>query len=394
MFHPFACKNYYIIRTSNLINTDSKPPFPQNPSSLSVKTRLIICSSVSNPDFTVDYLTNSCGLSQESALKVSKHIILKSTTRPDSVLSLLISYGITKPQISKIIRFRPQVLLMDPDKRLKPKLEFFSNMDMSGHAFANLVSKCPGILTTSLEKKIIPSITYLRSLVGTENGIAVILKKSWWVLADAEGVMGSSIAVLQDHGAPQSNISKMLMLYPQILYKKSDLIKENVLLLLSMGFCPSSMMFLHGLNVLVGMKKSTWDKKMAAYKSFGWSEDEVLFAFKKHPFFMSVSVKKISLGLDFLIYSLKWTREDIARNPSVMSLSFRKRVIPRCHVLQKLLSKKLISKTSIGQALRVTEYVFLEKYVSKYCNEIPVLLEMYQSMKVTQRLLIEAKHGC
>lgn len=364
-------------------------PFLQNSSPLR-----FFCDDVPNPQsLTVDYLTNSCGLSPKAALEVSKRLLLKSTTGPDSVLSLLNSYGFTKPQISKIVTVWPSVLRANPDKSLRPKLVYFSNMDMAGPDLAKMISARANILMQSLENTIIPSVNYLRSLVGTDKGVTIVLKKCSWGSYNAEHILGPNITILLDHGVPQPNISNFLILAPQALYRSSDVIKEKVLQLVSMGFCPSSMMFLHGLHVLLGMKKPKWDEKMAVYKGFGWSEDEVLFLFKKQPSTMSASVKRITLSLNFFLNDLKWSREDISRHASVILLSLEKRVIPRCHVLQILFSKNLITKAGMAQGLRHAEDSFLKKYVCKYHHVEPDLLKLYQNNMGTPGLLVEAKEG-
>lgn len=205
--------------------------------------------------------------------------------------------------------------------------------------------------------------------------------------------MGASIAILCDHGVPQANISKLLLLSPGTLYKSTDLTREKVLRLVSMGFCPASMMFLHGLHVLIGITKPKWEERMALYKSFGWSENEVLSMFKK-PFTMSASVKKITLSLNFFLDDLNWSREDIAKNPYVILFSLEKRVIPRCRVLQILQSKNLITKAGVAHRVRVAEYGFLKKYVGNYSNELPDLLKVYRGEISTLVLQAGSKHGC
>lgn len=366
--------------------------FLQNSSPCTV-TRFF-CNNVPDPQcFTVDYLTNSCGLSQQSALKVSKRLLLKSTMGPDSVLSLFNSYGFTQAQISKIVKLRPTLLLASPDKSLKPKLEYLYNVGIAGPDLTKIISTSPYILDTSLDKKIVPSINYLRSLVGTDKGVTTILNKSWWALNDAQRIMGTNIAILRDHGVPQCNITKFLLLYPQTLNRNTDLFNTRVIQLVSMGFCPSSMMFLHGVNVLVSMNKPKWDEKIAVYKSFSWSEDEVLSVFKKQPCTMSASVRRITSSLNFFLNELQWSREDIVRDPSVILFSLEKRIIPRCCVLQILHSKNLITKAGVAQGLKVSEDRFLKNYVDKYHDVESNLLKMYQSKVGAQGLLVGAEDG-
>ncbi|CAK9167516.1 unnamed protein product [Ilex paraguariensis] len=62
----------------------------------------------------------------------------------------------------------------------------------------------------------------------------------------------------------------------------------------------------------------------------------------------------------------------LSKNPKLLSLSLEKRIIPRCSVLQLLMSKDLIKRDiSLAYALQMTEQMFLRKFVSKYQHMIP-----------------------
>ncbi|KAL9677603.1 hypothetical protein QQ045_005836 [Rhodiola kirilowii] len=49
--------------------------------------------SVNYSDFTISYLVDSCGLTEEAATSAAKTFNLKSAEKPDKVLSLLRDYG-------------------------------------------------------------------------------------------------------------------------------------------------------------------------------------------------------------------------------------------------------------------------------------------------------------
>ncbi|KAF5181184.1 Mitochondrial transcription termination factor family protein [Thalictrum thalictroides] len=353
------------------------------PSSSLITIRFISsCKHTSKPNqFTIDYLINSCGLSPVSALKASKHIILKPSTtkRPDSVLSLFKTYGFTNTHISKLVAANPFLLLLNTEKAIKPKLDFFSNIGITGPNLGKFLTSNGNILRCSLENKIIPSINFLRGFVKTDTCIAKILNRCCWGITDAECLMGPNIAILQDHGVPKANISKFILASPRIFFYKPEQFYNMVIDIKKMGFNPSSVMFGEGLNRVRNLKNPIWDTKMAVFKSFGWSEDEVLSLFKKQPMVVGASLKKLNSALDFFMNTLKWTRNDVSKNPSCMLLSLEKRVVPRSCVLQILLSKDLISRGGMGQGLRESEDVFLKKYVLKYQLELPELSEVYQS---------------
>ncbi|KAL5728840.1 hypothetical protein ACHQM5_001875 [Ranunculus cassubicifolius] len=361
----------FLFKIGNLINSSQNPVAPS----------LRFISSITNPnEFTLNYLIKSCGLSPESALKSSQKIVLKSTTGPDSVLALLRDYGVSDTHISKFITTHPLILLLKPDKNLKPKLEFFHSIGLSGPDFGKFISG--HVLTRSLENHLRPYVGYLvRSLGPSGASIARILSRNRCrgVIGDAEHNLAPNVKILQDHGVPNSNILKMLVGNPSFLHDKSQRLEEMVLKLKDLGLFSGSMTFLMGLRVLMSTNKPLWDAKIAVYKSFGWSEDEVLSAFKVQPLILGCSTKKIESVLDFFMNNQKLTCADIAKDPCILILSLEKRIIPRCFVVQTLHSKNLIAKGKLSPKLRMTEEKFLKKYVTKFQSDVPDLLKMYQS---------------
>ncbi|KAF8395569.1 hypothetical protein HHK36_019519 [Tetracentron sinense] len=100
-------------------------------------------SKIQESILTVDYLVNSCGLSQESALKAAQRIHIKTLTKPDFVLKLFQNYGFTNTHIAKLISKYPPILLADPNKHLKPKIEFFRNNGIPDPILAKMLSVDP-----------------------------------------------------------------------------------------------------------------------------------------------------------------------------------------------------------------------------------------------------------
>ncbi|KAF8395584.1 hypothetical protein HHK36_019534 [Tetracentron sinense] len=341
---------------------------------------IIFISHISNPSVqqpspTVDYLVNSCGLSQESALRAAQQIDIKTTNKSDSVLELLRNYGFTNTHIVKLITNRPSLLMADPIKTLKPKMEFFRNNGISDPILAKFLSADTSVFGSSLEKDIIPSFNYLKSFLRTNDNIAIALGRRWILRRLSQ----QNISLLQNHGVPESTISKIIMLNPRTLCFKPDKFREVVMKIIEMGFDSSSLMFAHGLIKLLAMNKGTWEAKLAVYRSFGWSDAEILSMFRKQPNCMGSSEKKISTALDFFMKKLNWTRAYISKYPTTLFLSLEKRTMPRCSVVEVLLSKGLMRKENMGTALLVAEDEFLKNYVVKYQEDLPQLLTIYQS---------------
>ncbi|KAK1278662.1 hypothetical protein QJS04_geneDACA003689 [Acorus gramineus] len=96
---------------------------------------------------------------------------------------------------------------------------------------------------------------------------------------------------------------------------------------------------------------------------------------------MQLSEKKIKRKFEFFVGELGWEPSSLSGCPVLLCYDLEKRVIPRCSVLQVLLSKDLIKKDmQWTTALMLTEKQFLERFVAKYEQEAPELMRTYQHM--------------
>ncbi|KAB2627360.1 hypothetical protein D8674_020978 [Pyrus ussuriensis x Pyrus communis] len=314
--------------------------------------------SETHHDFTVNYLINSCGLSPEGAMSASKWVKLRSPKRADFVLSLLRNHGFSETQISSIVRNHSPVLHSNPEKTLLPKLEFFASLGVSKGDLAKTLAYRPKLLSTSLEKRIAPTYDFLRSLLPQKN-VVTVLKRGSWIFAEGH--------------------SKKLAPNIEVL-KKSDF-SELVDELNEMGFDLQKSTSVLAMNALCGSNRSVWNRSRKIYKRWGWSEDDVLAAFRSQPHCMMVSEKKLIRALEFLVNEMGWSSKMIAKSPLVLCLSLEKRLFPRCSVVKVLLLKGLIKgieNVSLYSLLVPAEKYFLERFVARNINEVPQLLSVYQ----------------
>ncbi|OVA06459.1 Mitochodrial transcription termination factor-related [Macleaya cordata] len=366
-----------IIRVKSISSSSS----PSSSSvSISSSTNHTSSSSSSSSSFVVSYLINSCGLSEDKAISASKELHFETPSRPDSVLILLENKGFTKPYISKLITKRPTFLLADPHKTLKPKLDFFIARGLTGLDLAEVLSKDPVLLNTSLENQIIPTFAFLKSILHTDRNVITVIKRCSWVLKHApDRNMAPNIGFLRDQGVPESSISMLLMSSPNVLGTNADRFKVIIEEIKGMGFDPSKTAFVQAIQALTSMSKSTWEAKSRVYSRWGLSEDEIRTAFRKQPLCMMASEKKIMAGMDFFVNQMSYSPSYMAEHPLVLMYSLEKRIIPRCRVIRVLVSKGLVKKNlSITTVLKVAEKAFLKKYVIQYEQEVPELLKVYQ----------------
>ncbi|XP_028089580.1 uncharacterized protein LOC114289933 [Camellia sinensis] len=147
-----------------------------------------------------------------------------------------------------------------------------------------------------------------------------------------------------------------------------------------MGFNPCKLNFVLAIHLLKSISKSTWGKKVEVYKKWGWSGDEILEAFGKHPLFIIVSENKIMRVVDFFVNKIGWESSLIARKPVLVSLSLEKRTVLWWAVYEILLSKGLIksNNNSLTNMLVSPEKCFLKKFVNCHEEEAPKLLKLYK----------------
>ncbi|XP_059632706.1 transcription termination factor MTERF6, chloroplastic/mitochondrial-like [Cornus florida] len=347
-----------------------------HPLSSSLKS---ISTSTNQRSFTVDYLINSCRFSPETAISTSKKINFKTLDQPDSVLNFFKNHGFSITQISTLIRKRPELLLSDPSKTLLPKFDFFYSTGISSTDLANIVSTCPTLLIRSLENYIIPSFTLFINLFNSNDKFIAAVKRFPRIVERyCSAITFSNIEILRQHGVPDSNIVFLLTSHNWSLSLKPDRLSAVVEDVKKMGFNPSKVQFVIAVQALKSMSKTTWKRKIEVYENWGWSEEETMLAFTKYPWCMIISEEKIMAVLNFYVNTMGWESSLIAHRPQLMSFSLGKRIIPRCSVLQVLLSKGLIKKPVCALTLlRSGESLFLNKYVTCY-EEAPQLLKLYQ----------------
>ncbi|XP_058089389.1 uncharacterized protein LOC131236288 [Magnolia sinica] len=356
--------------------------FKQNPSSLKPFSNI----SANNPtetqtppsSFTLSYLINSCGLSLQSALSASLKIQLQSPENPDSDLSFFRNHGFTKTQIAHLIAKLPRILLANPDKTLKPKIQFFHGLNIPGPILTKIISSDPIILTRSLKNQIIPSVDFIKTYVHTNECVLYCMRRSTRILrCNLQKVMEPKIGILRKHGMPESKISRLIMIEPRVLLRDAEQLNEIITMVKKLGFDPLTGNFILAINV-VSMNRLKWEQKVTVYQSLGWSVDEFLSAIRRQPYCMKTSEKKIKRVMSFFTNKMGWKPSDLSRYPGILMLSMEKRIVPRCSVLQILISKALVKDSCINMALIVSDKIFVERFLTKYLDDVPEILTVYR----------------
>ncbi|KAL3647972.1 hypothetical protein CASFOL_008940 [Castilleja foliolosa] len=349
-----------------------------------------VCENVSqNKSFTISYLVNSCGLSQNDAVSASKYLCLnvKSPEKPDAVLKLLREHGFTDAHISKFVTRWPKVLLSrNPNKTLLPKLQFFYSIGVPRPVLAQKLSLHPFILMRSLEKSIIPSYNVLKGLLGSDERVVVAFSRAPSNFGRCRsGGVSSNVSMFRERGVPQSTIVALAVHVPWLLVVVKERLAAYIDRAVKMGFDVSKFTFILAIRVFNEMTVSTLKRKMEVYRRCGWTESEVDAAFVKLPSCMSLSEKKIATNMEFFVNELGYKPGAIAQRPLLLHFSLEKRIKPRCLVagilnrngLLKNNQKGLLNIGCVVSLLNLSEETFLKKYIVKYVKDIPELLDIY-----------------
>ncbi|ESW26253.1 hypothetical protein PHAVU_003G103700 [Phaseolus vulgaris] len=327
--------------------------------------------------FVVSYLINNCAFSQETALKASRKLHFSKPQKPDSVLSFFRNHAFSNSHISHILQRQPGLLSCNTQKTLLPKFEFLRSKGASSLDVIHVVTACPNFLRRSLKSHIIPTYEFVRGFLQTlftEKQIIDFLIQNPFLLYD--GRVAPNVKLLLDSGVTHSEMVKLLQRWPRVLY--SGNLSKAVQELKQVGFDASLSTFSVALLAKRTVNESKWDEKIDTYKRWGWSQEQVLLAFRRHPFCMLASRDKINAVMSFWVEQAGFNSVDLVKTPGIISLSLRKRIAPRACVLQFLISKGLVRNgASLTVPFVLTEKLFLDKYVKRFKEDSSHLLKLY-----------------
>uniref|UniRef100_A0A0V0HG29 Putative ovule protein n=1 Tax=Solanum chacoense TaxID=4108 RepID=A0A0V0HG29_SOLCH len=105
--------------------------------------------------------------------------------------------------------------------------------------------------------------------------------------------------------------------------------------------------------------------------------------FRMAPSLFRTSENKIRLGLEFFLETVKLQKSTLVQRPTLLMFSMKERVIPRYRVFQLITSKKLMKKDpKFYDMMCLTEHHFLEKYVSRFTENVEELLMAYKGHRL------------
>ncbi|GAU10000.1 hypothetical protein TSUD_301260 [Trifolium subterraneum] len=349
-----------------------------NPNPLSISLHFF-CTNTSDDStsFASSYLINNFGFSPKSASKLCStyNVTFKTAQKPDSVLNFFRNNGFSDTQLRHIIAKSPWLLSCNPSKRVLPKFEFLLSKGASKSDIVNMVIKNPAVLSASLENRIVPAYEFVYRFLQSDKETIAMLNYNPTIFGSAYVV--HNIKVLIESGVTDSNIARSLRTWIKLFYRTDlhELVEE----LKGLGFDPSRSIFAIALIAKTSITKTLWKEKVDAFKKWGWSNEDILKAFRKQPHCMLTSIDKINLVMSYWVNQLGWDALAVAKTPRVFGASLEQRIIPRASVLQYLLKKGLLKKeASLTSPFVVKEKIFLDMYINRFKEESSYLLRLYE----------------
>ncbi|XP_065848171.1 uncharacterized protein [Euphorbia lathyris] len=365
---PWICKTL-ISSSSNTSNRLRKYPIFQSIYLVSFSTS----ESKSNVT-TFDYLVNKQHFSPKSASNVSSlpsFEYLKKPQNADSVLNFLKESGFSKHQIEYVVKKLPQILSANLEKSIKPKFKVFQDLDFDSSDVAEIICRDPRALTRSVDNRIAPSILVLKSVLGSNADVCRLLKTRVGLLSnDLKRKMLPNVEYLKSCGMEPLQITKYVFSFSRLFLIKPESMKLLVKRVDEMGVDRTSKKFLCAVRVMSSMSKENWDLKLKLFSELGFSEEHILFMFRRAPQAFAVSERKIKEVTKLLLSVKNLDISYIASNPDLLTYSVEKKLKPRLEVLKVLESKKLLKKKySLYSFCKMTDAQFAQKYVIPYSKE-------------------------
>ncbi|XP_002441069.1 uncharacterized protein LOC8085107 [Sorghum bicolor] len=202
-------------------------------------------------------------------------------------------------------------------------------------------------------------------------------------MSDPEKTMRPAVDTLRRLGLPEESISKLVIIEMGVLMMSPERICQIFEDLNELGLGVTEKGLPRCIRVLCGISRETWLHRLALYRSFGVSDDELNRAFKWQPTILSCSDEIIKKKLRFFLDELKLELSEVMRKSKLIGYSLEKNIVPKCAVLSLLMREgKIGPNIKLISALLCSAKMFSTKYVLRYAHDVPDVVKAYEG-KIT-----------
>ncbi|KAL1547054.1 hypothetical protein AAHA92_23573 [Salvia divinorum] len=315
------------------------------------------------------FLIKKHSFSPAAAAQIAALSRLRNHENADAVLSFLKQIGFSNAQLEKIFKTSPHFLSSNLDSNIKRKFEAFQDLGFTSAEVVEIITRQSRLLNHSVPR-ISSSASALIHVFGSTAVAAKFLKASGAFLCDMESTLIPNVEFLKSCGVPMAQIVR-LTTSPQLFLHKPENLKKFVEKADAMGSERGSKSFIYAVRAVSSMKSESWELKLGTLRELGYSEEDIMRAFRNSPKVFTCSKRKIRRVAEVLLETGRYDRAAIARTPCVFQYSIEKRLIPRLGVLRVLEKKGLIGNwPSIASMVLCTDVEFFERFVAPYLDEI------------------------
>ncbi|PAN40345.1 hypothetical protein PAHAL_7G307800 [Panicum hallii] len=358
------------------------PPQPLVPFSCGIRGHIFLrfsTSSSDQPHFMVDYLVSTCGLPPDKAAKAAPRFAhLSSPSRPDAVLAFLRSRGLTRAQARAVVSWNPAVLLSDVDATIAPKFRAVRSLGLTRAEAVRLFSLYPPALAMGVHTNLLPRLLLWLDLLGSARLLMKWLAKTW-LLRNSVDALLQNLGALRSHGVPEARLAATVRLKPSLILQSPAKLRALTARVDACGVPRGSRMYAWALLTLHNVSDTAFRAKRAAVmRGTGCTEQEFLAMFRRAPCFLFMSAELLRRKVEFLVDTVGCGADHIVRDPVLLTLSVSKRMVPRCRAIEALKARGVdIGRERLVNIVRASEARFVERYILRYSDQAPELLEMY-----------------
>lgn len=129
----------------------------------------------------IEYL-HLLGLGEEDFKKIAdrhKACLQVNVIMVKERVDYLVSLGVEREHLSKLIVRHPQILEYTVERALKPRIQYLKSLGIPESKLGRVITVAPSLLECSLERSLKPRVSYLKEVVGIKDAdIGLIVTRS------------------------------------------------------------------------------------------------------------------------------------------------------------------------------------------------------------------------